>query len=539
MGYFYMPISVNPRFRQGLFQNIQITAGGINLATGHSIGSNVVGLVTKGVDIDNLIGSKQLGVVNGNEFLLPLFDAEGKTIGFERSIDPKQLARFKYSTRIDKLAGKHRGRQVEERDAHQFNRGVIAKLHAAYEADAAKSQRIIDKEYVDLFDEKYVAKDPILKNAMERLSHWSRGDIEAAFGEKFLVRRSLVEDVLGYQSASITDPFTGVSRWSPATLKVAQHFAESILGTGAMKKLLIAENTVHSTVGTIKTNIVVRSVVVPLVNIMSNVVHLMAIGVPIADITGNTSRKIKEAEFYAKSSKRLNVISAEKLVAKYRKDNNKVLSLTAEENGIRQAISKLSIADLITAGEFNSITDQDSRTEHVTNAADYSIKAVIDKALDNTSGVAREVIRYGLITEDTVLFQNLQKAVFYGDFIAKSLMYDNLRKNGVSKAEALGRISEEFVNYDRNAGRAREALEDAGMLWFYNYKLRSVKIAARLIRDNPLNALLSVALVPGTVGGVVSDNAITKVLEGSIYGSMGIDTGLRGAFMNPWINLLD
>ncbi len=539
MGYFYMPITVNPRFRQGLFQNIQITAGGINLATGHSIGSRTVGLVTKGVDIDNLIGSRQLGVVNGNEFLLPLFDAEGRTIGFERSVDPKQLARFKYSTRIDKLAGKHRGRQVEERDAHQFNRGVITKLHEAYTADVAKSQRIIDREYVDLFDEKYVAKDPVLKNAMERLSHWSRADIENTFGEKFLVRRSLVEDVLGYQSASVTDPFTGVSRWSPQTLKVAQHFAESILGTGAMKKLLIAENTVQSTVGTIKTNIVVRSAIVPLVNIMSNVVHLLAVGVPIADIAGGTARKIKEAEFYAKSSKRLNVISAEKLVAKYRKDNNKVLSLTAEENSIKQSINRLSIADLISAGEFNSITDQDSRAETTSNAADYSIKALIEKSLDSTSGVAREVIRYGLITEDTALFKNLQKAVFYGDFIAKSLMYDNFRKNGVSRAEALGRISEEFVNYDRNAGRAREALEDSGLLWFYNYKLRSVKIAARLIRDNPLNALLSAVLVPGTVGGVVSDNAITKVVEGSIYGSMGIDTGLRGAFMNPWMNLLD
>ena len=83
-----------------------------------------------------------------------------------------------------------------------------------------------------------------------------------------------------------------------------------------------------------------------------------------------------------------------------------------------------------------------------------------------------------MVARDTALFQGLQKMVQYGDFIAKAVMYDDLMKRkGLTKEQALGKITDEFVNYDKLPGRARGYLEDTGLLWFYNYKLRITKIA--------------------------------------------------------------
>ena len=93
-----------------------------------------------------------------------------------------------------------------------------------------------------------------------------------------------------------------------------------------------------------------------------------------------------------------------------------------------------------------------------------------------------------MITKDTALFQGLNRAVQYGDFIAKAVLYDHLTQNkGMSKEDALKVIAEEFVNYNRLPGRSRDFVESMGLLWFYNYKLRIMKVAA--LRNKPVNAL--------------------------------------------------
>lgn len=69
----------------------------------------------------------------------------------------------------------------------------------------------------------------------------------------------------------------------------------------------------------------------------------------------------------------------------------------------------------------------------------------------------------------------------------------------MSKAEALAKIGEEFINYDRLPGRTRSYLENIGLMWFWNFKIRSAKVAASMIRNNPVHALLGTG-VPYVLG---------------------------------------
>jgi len=48
----------------------------------------------------------------------------------------------------------------------------------------------------------------------------------------------------------------------------------------------------------------------------------------------------------------------------------------------------------------------------------------------------------------------------------------------------LARITEEYVNFDRLPGRSRGYLDEMGMMWFFNFKLRTTKVALSMLREN-------------------------------------------------------
>jgi hypothetical protein len=74
----------------------------------------------------------------------------------------------------------------------------------------------------------------------------------------------------------------------------------------------------------------------------------------------------------------------------------------------------------------------------------------IGNLVDQLPGPLRTLGRYALITKDTALFRGLEKAVEYGDFLAKAVTHEHLMKNkGKSSEEASAHITEEFIHNDR------------------------------------------------------------------------------------------
>ena len=107
----------------------------------------------------------------------------------------------------------------------------------------------------------------------------------------------------------------------------------------------------------------------------------------------------------------------------------------------------------------------------------------------------------------------------------------------------MARITEEFVNYDRLPGRFRGYLEQMGMLWFYNFKLRSSKVAISMMRNNPIHALMSnfmpVPDVFGPVGSPLEDNFLAKAVSDTLGYSIGPGMGFRAPTMNPWWQMVN
>lgn len=532
--YYFAPVQAQAPFSQGILQNVRNTAGGVDLGTGFTMGTMVAGRITDKPSVDRITKALARGE-RGNEPLLPVYDANGNVVAYEQSIDPNMLKHIEDENHLARAIGVWRGRQVEEAKAQRFNDMLIENLHSMYENDI-KMSASNKSQYVNLLGSKL---DPVTADALKLMNSETRQKAESLFGPGELwVRRDMLNDALGYRAASVGDAWSGNSRWSPETLDTFKKAMLGVFGNRAYKYVMGGENLVQNLVKEAKTLIVVKSVVVPAVNFLANLYQMVARGVPVKNIAKSIPQKTAEINQYLKS--RLRQVDAEAEL-RAATNPNQIRKLKAEIQSISDSHKRLSIWPLLEAGEFSSIADAGIGRDDIL-ITEGKLHEYMDKLADKLPKSVRNAGRYALITKDTALFQGIQKTVEYSDFIAKAIIYDELtQRKGKTREEALGRVTEEFINYDRLPGRFRGYMESVGLMWFYNFKIRSAKVAVSMIRNNPVHAAMAM-LAPtptmfGNVGLPIQDNIFSISAQGNLGYSFGFGQGLRAHNLNPWLNL--
>ena len=149
-------------------------------------------------------------------------------------------------------------------------------------------------------------------------------------------------------------------------------------------------------------------------------------------------------------------------------------------------------------------------------------------------------MRHGFIMKGTPIYNALEKATQYSDFAAKVLLYTHLIEHGTSHQDALKQCRYEFVNYDMVPGRSREFLENIGLVWFGNYKLRSFRVALGMIKNHTPRALLSgIGLLPPLLdeGTPLTDNIVGSVIQGKLPYSLGPGMLIDSPTQNLWYNM--
>lgn len=532
--YYFAPVQAQAPFSQGILQNVRDTAGGVDLGTGFTMGTMVAGRITDKPSVDRITKALANGE-RGNEPLLPVYDDKGVVVAYEQSIDPNMLKHIEGENHLARAIGIWRGRQVEEAKAQRFNDMLIENLHKMYEDDIKMSPSN-KSQYVNLFGSKL---DPVTADALKLMNSETRQKAESLFGQGELwVRRDMLNDALGYRAASVGDAWSGNSRWSPETLDTFKKAMLGVFGNRAYKYTMGGENLVQNLVKEAKTLIVVKSVVVPAVNFLANLYQMVARGVPVKNIAKSIPQKTAEINQYLNS--RLRQVDAEAEL-RAATNPNQIRKLKAEIQSITDSHKRLSIWPLLEAGEFSSIADAGIGRDDIL-ITEGKIHEYMDKLASKLPKSVRAAGRYALITKDTALFQGIQKTVEYSDFIAKAIIYDELtQRKGKTREVALGRVTEEFINYDRLPGRFRGYMESVGLMWFYNFKIRSAKVAVSMIRNNPVHAAMAM-LAPtptmfGNVGLPIQDNIFSIAAQGNLGYSWGFGQGLRAHNLNPWLNL--
>lgn len=443
---------------------------------------------------------------------IPTFSSTGRVYYYDR---PTPLPDSVYDwSGLDAL-GKWSANEFIESASKSFNVEAVALTKKVYDEDAKFYGSNTSKFYVDINEE--AKKDRVVKDAWDRVDSAIKAAIANNFGGKALVRKDMLDLFIGYRSASITDIYTGNSRMPAKALNTAAKLADILLGRNAYKILGHAERAIQYTTSTARNYIVVRSCVIPFNNIVSNIIQLRMRGIPYSEIAKGIRTKTMELEEYRRIEKQNIQLKSKLITAKSRQEKQKLENRL--ENNL-QRIKTMSIYPMIKAGELSSLADVGDEYNDSIFTGKWA-----DKINEEVAKIPEPIVKAGKwlsVSKDTGLYKLMEKATIYGDFIAKSIYFDRLLGDGVKLENAQRMAMEEFVNYDMMAGRTREYLENMGIIWFYNYKLRISKIAMDIFLHNPASWIFGELITPQWAldkGTVLEDNFFSKAASGGLGGT--------------------
>lgn len=345
------------------------------------------------------------------------------------------------------MLGVQSGRILEEELSNEFNKTLLKEMRRRYLADK-KAGRL--DEYVNLAQ----SDDPVHKDTWKTLGHGIKEEAANTFGRPnfFPVRRDMELDAVGYRASSVREAWSekDQTRMNQKVATGVKDLFTLMFGVKGYKRAVQAEEGVQDLVSYAKTTIVVRAFVVMRDNLFSNQLHLMSWGIgPLEGIMGQKD-KFLETSQYLKNREQILELNAE-LAAKA---DDKVASerIMAKIKVLRDIEKNLSITPLIEAGEFSTISE--SLTEADQAMRTGKLSEWLEGQADKLPSLASDAAKTFAVTKDSALFKGLNRGVQYGDFIAKAVLYDHLTQTrGMSQEEALRVIREEFVMYNRLAGR--------------------------------------------------------------------------------------
>lgn len=456
----------------------------------HSGALQVVNNTAMGIDIDNGFANNTIPYRDGmtsnkDEIVVPCYYHNAKKMHYE--VIPVQPVEEK---ELDSIIGDWMARYEIESNVDSANDMCMSELRKLYDKDPTSKRninlsklvdengKIIDSEFKKANLSKYQRK------AIERLFNCPRiiPVIKKYFSDGLIVRRDLIDDALGMESASIVDIYTGNNNLPKIVNESFKMFCNVFGGErGAMR----LEAELRAITKVAKNSQVIKSVVVPVANFTANVIQMWMTGIPINIIAKGYITKVKECNRFIALTREYADLQLESLNGK---------DVGTKMDKIIEEIQHMSIAPVINLGEFSTI--QDDADGDLTDTGSYFIKAInkIKQARDKF-GNSTEVLDELATSERTLLYKCLERTTQYGDFIAKSICYDYW-KNKYNENEAIFRVTSEFVDYDFMPSRCREWIEKIGWGWYWNYKLRMSKVMMRMVRDNPFRSLLFLTLPP-------------------------------------------
>ena len=528
--YVYIESTLNPisSFNQGAIQSIINQTGGIDAITGLSPNNRVYRRIRNKNTVkeitQNLSRRKQT-----NESYIPILNSSGTVIiGYEVTVNPEMYSNQVLEQNFAKNLGAWRGRQLEEQLASESNKVLIEQLKNQYEKASSRDKA----QFVNLIE--LAEKDPIVRDALNNLSPQALIDISGKpfLPEEFYVRQDLIPDIIGRRQASVLDLATGNTYWSPKVQKTVVKLMQHVAGPKAFAYLYRGETLIKNLTSSARNFIVIRSGEVMLFNLFSNFMSLVIRGVPIQDIVRLTPRITKELEQFNKIRQK-QVLIEMAINAEKGKEYPSDFRIKTLQNRLREqkeAVDLLTYSrDLLKAGEYNTIADLGDVNDDILLSTgrwgDF-----LENKVKSMPNAVKEVGRQLIITKDTAIYRALEKGTRYGDFIAKTILYHHLQDiKKMPKEKALSKVRYEYVNYDMLPGRTREYLENMGLLWFYNYKLRIARTALSMLKENPLAALLYM-ISPISIGTPITDNIVVNILSGA-----GSSVGLK-LFDIPWFD---
>ena len=300
----------------------------------------------------------------------------------------------------------------------------------------------------------------------------TREDIYSLTKEsKLIVRRALVNDIIGYKSFSIAD-IAFLKKHHP---KVARAIA-------------ILEDGWLSIVTKFKGIIVTMTGSVVLANMVSNMMFAWQHGVNPIKFAKHSIDAWKLIEQYEQDSSQLETMKLLKMGGQVVSEKKmKALEAKMENNKMHE---------LIEQGMFTPIVDD-------VNVAETRQNSTIDKQIDKVMKKLPKQVRTGMdylyLNEKTPIYKMMLKLIQYGDISARYAVLEEAKKKDNFDKKAMFRyLDEMLVNYSYNENRLLRYANDVGLFMFSKYFFRTPKAIYKMMKRSPTFAAMFQGAQMGT-----------------------------------------
>jgi hypothetical protein len=225
-------------------------------------------------------------------------------------------------------------------------------------------------------------------------------------------------------------------------------------------------------------------------NMVSNAVLLMSRGIPPNYILREARRAIVAMRKYQRDLRTRNEL--ENTVAVLERDGQFAARERQELIRVNQSLATNVVSDMVEEGMFTSIVEEFGMDE------DSTRRQLTSKLLDKFGGItgsntAVKVGQEAWMIPGSETAQAALMATQYGDFVGRFIQYKwQTEVKGVEKREAIHDALSTFIFYNVPQNRILQFLNDNGLLMFTKFFFRIQHIVARVFKENPVQAALTI-----------------------------------------------
>lgn len=458
-----------------------------------------------------------------DRFMVPLFNESGEVVNWryimEESTKDTLLER---DNSFDRLLGSLAGSIFDKESSKEQNYKVVQALKDQYDEEYATRH----KSYV-LVGPK--SADPKLREIWKMLPEDTKAAVRAVWGiDSFSIRADSLYLVFGHRKLTAATMFATkdkeeqtnlerkAMRLAPLTeseinliQKIMVNSLEWMLSSYAMltKKMSRAdadkwakragyyvgkgEGMWQAMVAETKDIIVVKTGVVMLGNIYSNISMLMLSGVSIKEMAVHHLAALKGATAYHDDSRELARL---RILQDSGYDNGTDKDIDQKILRLEDDLARNPVKELIDAGLMPTIVEDIDPDDEVYGYKKDFMKAT-EQYVEKLPKWMRQTGKTIYMSHDGDMYKGLSRVTQLSDFVARYTLYQhmiNRKKDPLSKKDAVMRANDTFVNYDYPMQPGAQYLDDMGFTPFMKYFLRIQKELLRVTRENPGKVLMTI-----------------------------------------------
>lgn len=499
----------------GAISFITNNVGGVNPLTGKSIGGQAINYGRSGISrrihqrkltSANRIASRRVSNTEPVSSMIASFAPNGSMNSY-RYVVPNQT-KNRYlgrNTEVNHVLAHWEARITQEQAAEVHNANLLAHLNQRY--DQAADKRGFVRVHANSSDPQVRQAYQLIPDSLKRLQRQQTGRRD------FFVEGAEFTNVFGHRERSVLELWESDS----AVAKAAVDAAEVMFGKNTASIFRRGERGLQEFVSLAKDFIVIRSVVVPVANIISNFMSLSMRGIRIRDIVRNAREGVQAAREYQEVSRQLVRLRNQAI-----SDNSAAVQSRIAE--LEQVISRNPINPLVEAGLMPTVVE-DLGEHNDLFSIQGGLTAKLERFTSRLPQTVRDIGSEALITRNSKVYSVLNEATELGDFVSKFIYYRDLTENqGLAQDDALQKAAVEFIDYGALSGRNLHYLNQIGLTHFLKYFIRIQSVLFSMVRQHPSRVLLMLA-----AGGAGAE--LTTPFDGAVWDvDIGYKTGITEVF---------